>query len=53
MIYDLGEWWDLRGTMTMRRLGRQPGTYTINDCYLFSYSGTQFDVNHYDRLIKK
>ena len=27
-VHDLGEWWDLRGTISMRRLGRQPGTHS-------------------------
>ena len=27
--YDLGEWWDLRGTISMRRLGRWRETHTI------------------------
>lgn len=31
-IYDLGEWWELRGAVSIRRLGRQlyPGTHTID-----------------------
>ena len=28
-LHDLGGWWDLRGTISMRRLGRWPGTHTI------------------------
>ena len=39
-IYDLGEWWDLRGTISMRRLGRQPGTHTINNCIVFVFGFT-------------
>ena len=31
-IYELGEWWELRGTTSIRRLGRYlyPGTHTID-----------------------
>ena len=28
-IYDLGEWWDLRGTTSMGRSGREPGTNVV------------------------
>ena len=31
-IYDLGEWWDLRGAISMRRLGRYPGTHVAPQC---------------------
>ena len=27
-IHDLGEWWDLRWTKSMRRFGQEPGTHT-------------------------
>ena len=36
-IYDLSEWWDLRGAISMRRLG--PVTYTINACFCFLIQG--------------
>ena len=32
-VHDLGEWWDLRGTISMRRLGRQPGTHIYTRIY--------------------
>ena len=43
--------WDVRGTISIRWLGREPGTYTIIDRYLFSDSGTQSEENHYGCLL--
>ena len=45
-FYDHGEWWDLRETISVRRLGRYPGTHTM--CYSLSDSGIQPEENHYD-----
>ena len=33
-IHDLGEWWDLRGTIPMRRSRREPGTHTTHSSIL-------------------
>ena len=32
-IRDLGEWWDLLGTISMPRLGREPGTHIAPQCF--------------------
>ena len=33
-IHDIGEWWDLRWTISMRRLGPEPGTRNSFLCYI-------------------
>ena len=52
-IYDLGERWDLRGTISMWRFGGLSGTHTIIKTYsLFSDSGTLSEENRKFNIYK-